>query len=138
VCVRIHENDTPSKPLKRSSPLLRPILARFLWRSVAKGKVTGLVRCIHCWTGITLNVIPQSGAGGFTIMQVAGGHADIAITPLPAAMSQLQAGNVRLLAIIGPERAPEYPTIPTLRDIGYDISWESAGNVIGPQKYQRI
>jgi tripartite-type tricarboxylate transporter receptor subunit TctC len=85
-------------------------------------------------TGISLNVIPQPGAGAFAITQLAGGHADLAITPLVAARSQVEGGNVRLLAVMGPQRYSKYPSVPTLKELGYDIGWESPGNVIGPPK----
>lgn len=85
-------------------------------------------------TGIELNVIPQAGAGGLAIVQAAGGHADIAVTHMAAAKPQMEAGNVRFLAVLGNERDPKYPEVPTLKDIGYDIGWESLGVVIGPPK----
>lgn len=84
--------------------------------------------------GIEANVIPQAGAGGLPITQIAGGHADLAITHFPAAKSQLDAGNIRFLAVLGPERVPGYPDVPTLRDVGYDFSWEANGFIIGPPK----
>jgi tripartite-type tricarboxylate transporter receptor subunit TctC len=84
--------------------------------------------------GIEANVIPQAGAGGLPITQIAGGHADLAITHFPAAKSQLDAGNIRFLAVLGPERIPGYPDIPTLREVGYDFSWEATGFIIGPPK----
>jgi tripartite-type tricarboxylate transporter receptor subunit TctC len=84
--------------------------------------------------GIDANVIPQAGAGGLPITQIAGGHADLAITHFPAAKSQLDAGNIRFLAVMGPERIPGYPDVPTLRDLGYDFSWEATGFIIGPPK----
>jgi tripartite-type tricarboxylate transporter receptor subunit TctC len=83
-------------------------------------------------TGINLNVIPQPGAGAFAVTQLAGGHADLGITNLAAAKPQMEAGNLRFVGVIGPERAREYKSVPTLKDLGYDITWESTGNVIGP------
>ncbi len=83
-------------------------------------------------TGIDVNVIPQAGGGGLTVVQIAGGHADLAAINLAAAKSQLDAGNIRFLAVMGPQRDPAYPDIPTLRDLGYDVVWESSGFIIGP------
>lgn len=86
-------------------------------------------------TGISVNAIPQTGAGGSTILQAAGGHVDIAVVGIGAAKSQLDAGNVRLLAVIGTKRAlPPYDYAPTLKEVGYDINWETFGIVIGPPK----
>jgi len=90
-------------------------------------------------TGINLNVIPQAGVGALVVAQVAGGHTDIGISPLPAAKSQLEAGNLRFLAVIGPERIPGYKDIPTLGDAGFGFgkatnTLESIGFIIGPPK----
>jgi tripartite-type tricarboxylate transporter receptor subunit TctC len=85
-------------------------------------------------TGIDINVIPQVGAGALTMAQIAGGHADLAVTHSAAAKSQIEAGNVRFLAVIGDERDPLYPNVPTMKDIGYDVSWESMGIIAAPPK----
>lgn len=85
-------------------------------------------------TGIEVNVIPQPGGTGFVMSQVAGGHVDLAVAHLPAAIPQMQAGNVRFLAVIGEERSPGYESVPTLKDIGYNVSWEASGFIFGPPK----
>jgi tripartite-type tricarboxylate transporter receptor subunit TctC len=85
-------------------------------------------------TGIDVNIIPQPGGTGMALAQVAGGHMDLTVAFLPSAKPQIDAGNVRFLAVIGDERAPGYENIPTLKDIGYDITWESSGFIVGPPK----
>jgi tripartite-type tricarboxylate transporter receptor subunit TctC len=85
-------------------------------------------------TGIKLNVIPQAGAGGLAITQAAGGHADLAVTHMAAAKPQIDAGNIRFIAVFGNERDPKYPDVPTMKDLGYDVTWDSSGFVIGPPK----
>jgi len=86
-------------------------------------------------TGLKFNVIPQPGAGGFAIAQVAGGHTDLGILALGAAKSQVDAGNVRILGIFGSKRAPApYHNIPALKEVGYDINYDSPQIVIGPPK----
>jgi tripartite-type tricarboxylate transporter receptor subunit TctC len=85
-------------------------------------------------TGIKLNVIPQAGGGGLVVVQLAGGHAELAVIDKPAAKPLLDAGNLRFLAVLGPERAAGYKDVPTLREVGYNVTWESFGIVIGPPK----
>jgi tripartite-type tricarboxylate transporter receptor subunit TctC len=85
-------------------------------------------------TGIDVNVIPQPGGTGFVMSQIAGGHMDLAVAHLPAAIPQMQAGNIRFLAVIGEERSAGYESVPTLKDIGYDVSWEACGFVFGPPR----
>ncbi len=85
-------------------------------------------------TGATYNVVPQAGAGALSTAQVAGGHADLGIMALASVKSQVAAGNVRLLAIIGPKRIPGFENIPTLKEAGYDASIESPQVVLAPPK----
>jgi tripartite-type tricarboxylate transporter receptor subunit TctC len=86
-------------------------------------------------TGVNFNLIPQEGVGGFTITQVAGGHTDMGVLDFAAAKGQVDAKNVRILAVIGSKRIPPpYDSAPTLKEIGYDTIWESFGMVVGPPK----
>jgi len=86
-------------------------------------------------TGLKFNIIPQPGAGAFSITQVSGGHSDLAILALGAAKPQIEAGNVRFLAVFGSKRAsPPFDKVPTFKDLGYNIFWESTQAVIAPPK----
>jgi putative tricarboxylic transport membrane protein len=86
-------------------------------------------------TGLNVNMIPQPGAGAVTVAQVAGGHTDIGVVALGSAKSMIEGGMVRFLATLGSKRAPApYDHIPTVRELGYDVSWESTNLVMGPPK----
>ena len=52
-------------------------------------------------TDIKLNVIPQAGTSALTVAQVAGGQADLTVNAFPSAKPQLDAGNLRFLAVLG-------------------------------------
>ena len=85
-------------------------------------------------TGIQLNIIPQPGVGAFIATQVAGGHAHLGVAGLPVMKPQIDAGNIRLLALLQTERIPEYKDVPTMIDLGYKITNSSTALVIGPPK----
>lgn len=85
-------------------------------------------------TGFDFNIIPQAGTGAQSIAQVAGGHTDLAILGLAAAKPQIEAGNVRFLAILGYNKAGGYQDVPTLKELGYDVNWEGPGFWAGPPK----
>jgi tripartite-type tricarboxylate transporter receptor subunit TctC len=53
---------------------------------------------------IKFNILPQAGAGGLAATQAAGGHVDLAIAGLPELKTLIDAGNLRLLAVCGPNR----------------------------------
>jgi tripartite-type tricarboxylate transporter receptor subunit TctC len=82
--------------------------------------------------GIKVKIIPQEGAGGFSVAQVAGGHVDLACAGLAEAKPQIDAGNARLLAAFGPRRPFAYPDVPTLKELGYDCKTASLVSCVGP------
>jgi tripartite-type tricarboxylate transporter receptor subunit TctC len=86
-------------------------------------------------TGMQVNTIPQPGAGALVVTQVAGGHAELGVAALGSAKAMIEAGQVRFLATLGEGRAPApYDNIPTMRELGYDVSWESTNFLMGPPK----
>jgi tripartite-type tricarboxylate transporter receptor subunit TctC len=86
-------------------------------------------------TGINVNTIPQPGAGAMTIAQVAGGHAELGVAALGSAKSMIEAGQIKFLATLGDARAPApYDKIPTLKELGYNVSWESTNFLMAPPK----
>ena len=86
-------------------------------------------------TGIKVNTIPQPGAGALTVAQVAGGHAELGVAALGSAKSMVESGQVRFLATLGAARAPApYDKVPTVKELGYDVTWESTNFVMGPPR----
>jgi tripartite-type tricarboxylate transporter receptor subunit TctC len=86
-------------------------------------------------TGINVNTIPQPGAGAMTIAQVAGGHAELGVAALGSAKSMIEAGQIKFLATLGDARAPApYDKVPTLKELGYNVSWESTNFLMAPPK----
>lgn len=86
-------------------------------------------------TGINVNTIPQPGAGALVVAQVAGGHAELGVAALASAKGMVESGQVKFLATLGGGRAPApYDKVPTMKELGYDVSWESSNFVMGPPK----
>ena len=47
----------------------------------------------------------------------------------------IESGQVKFLATLGGGRAPApYDNVPTVKELGYDVSWESSNFVMGPPK----
>ncbi|MEW6450110.1 MAG: tripartite tricarboxylate transporter substrate-binding protein [Pseudomonadota bacterium] len=59
------------------------------------------------------------GGGGPMIQSVVAGHTPIAFSSLPPAAAQIQAGNLRPLAVTGEKRIDSLPSVPTLIESGY-------------------
>jgi tripartite-type tricarboxylate transporter receptor subunit TctC len=65
--------------------------------------------------------IPTTGAAP-SITELLGGHVDVYTGSLPEAKSQIDAGLLRPLAIMADERDPNFPNVPTLKELGIDWS----------------
>jgi tripartite-type tricarboxylate transporter receptor subunit TctC len=65
---------------------------------------------------VKLNHIPYKGAGP-ALKDLLGGVVDLAFDP-GVGLPQVKAGKLRLVAIAGPQRHPDFPDVPTLEENG--------------------
>lgn len=69
-------------------------------------------------TGTDLVHVPYKGSGP-AVTDAVGGQIEVLFDNLPSSMSQIQAGNLRALAIAWPERLASLKDVPTLAEEGY-------------------
>jgi tripartite-type tricarboxylate transporter receptor subunit TctC len=69
-------------------------------------------------TGIFWTHIPYKGAGP-AILAATSNEVQIATPSLPAALSLIQAGKLRALAVMSPQRLASLPDVPTVAELGY-------------------
>jgi tripartite-type tricarboxylate transporter receptor subunit TctC len=69
-------------------------------------------------TKIDIVHVPYRGSGGATA-DVAGGHVQAMVVAPQTVGPFVQAGSVRMLAILGPHRSPAFPDVPTIREAGF-------------------
>ena len=68
--------------------------------------------------GVDVTHVPYKGAADAT-KDLAGGYVDSMILQVHTIASLVQAGKVRLLAVLNEERSPVFPAVPTFREAGY-------------------
>ena len=68
-------------------------------------------------TGIDIVHVPYKGLAG-AITDVMAGHVQAVISATQTAHSAVQAGRLRVLAVMSPERSPAYPDAPTVKELG--------------------
>jgi tripartite-type tricarboxylate transporter receptor subunit TctC len=76
-------------------------------------KATGLSGMRH---------LPTSG-GGPAITAVLGNNAQLTTQTVQATLSHVRSGKMRALATFGAERSKVLPDVPTMRELGYDVTY---------------
>ncbi|WP_028241147.1 Bug family tripartite tricarboxylate transporter substrate binding protein [Stutzerimonas azotifigens] len=73
--------------------------------------------------------------GGETLTAMLGGHVQVTSSGLGEVTPQLEAGKIRILAVLSDERLPgKLAEIPTAKEQGYDITWPVIrGFYMGPK-----
>jgi tripartite-type tricarboxylate transporter receptor subunit TctC len=69
---------------------------------------------------VKVPVVPHEG-GGDLMINVLNGTLDIGVGELEEMKGQLQAGKVRVLAVLSDRRMPALPEVPTAREQGVDV-----------------
>jgi tripartite-type tricarboxylate transporter receptor subunit TctC len=72
--------------------------------------------------GLKMRHLPTTGGGPATTA-VLGNHAQLWTSPPGVASPHLKAGKLRALATFGATRHPNFPDVPTLKEVGYDVEY---------------
>ncbi|MDF2618557.1 MAG: tripartite tricarboxylate transporter substrate binding protein [Xanthobacteraceae bacterium] len=82
--------------------------------------------------GVNPAIVTHEG-GGDMMLNVLNGTLDIGIGEFQEIRSQLDAGKVRVLATFNPERLPQKPDVPTVKESGYDVQLIKFRGLAGPK-----
>lgn len=78
---------------------------------------------------IKLNHIPFDGAAP-AVASLLGGHIEVVTVSPPEVQAQVEAGNLKILGVMAPERIKGFENVSTLKEQGYDVSvgtWRGLG-----------
>jgi tripartite-type tricarboxylate transporter receptor subunit TctC len=82
-------------------------------------------------SGVQFTHVPGKG-GGEGISAVLGGHIH-AMVESPAWASLVASGDMRLLFLLNLERSKKWPNVPTIRELGYDYTFDSPYGLAAPK-----
>jgi len=82
--------------------------------------------------GVELNHIPYV-AYAEAVVALLGGHVDSTNIPLPDVAPHIEAGKLRMLAIASNERHPDFPDVPTLKELGIDMVMGNYSGFVAPK-----
>ncbi|NMJ40690.1 tripartite tricarboxylate transporter substrate binding protein [Roseomonas sp. JC162] len=75
----------------------------------------------------------QYRSGAETVTALLGGQVDVIVQNPSDVVSQIRAGQLRLLASASPMRWQEFPDVPTMREAGYEVEIDSWLGVAVPR-----
>ncbi len=117
-------------PWKSLHDLLKDIKAnpgKYMFSGTASGGIWDLARIgMLDAAGINPDAtvwVPTTGAAA-GLVELLGGHVHVVTCSIAEAVSQIQSGQARALAVMADNRHPMFPDVPTLKELG--INW-SAG-----------
>jgi tripartite-type tricarboxylate transporter receptor subunit TctC len=82
--------------------------------------------------GIQMRHLPTNG-GGPALTALLGNHAQVLVSSIAAASSQMKAGKARALACFSAKRAAAAPDVPTLKELGYDVEFSLWVGLFAPK-----
>lgn len=79
-----------------------------------------------------MRYVPFEG-GGQAMAALLGGHVQVFLGDASEVRGQMEAGEVRVLAVLAPRRLPgQYAAVPTAREQGTDVEWTIVRGFYGP------
>jgi tripartite-type tricarboxylate transporter receptor subunit TctC len=72
-------------------------------------------------------------SGNETVVALLSGQVEVIVQNPSDVMSQIEAGQLRILASASPIRWPEFPDVPTMKEQGYDVEIDSWLSLAVPQ-----
>ncbi len=83
--------------------------------------------------GVALTPVHYRG-GAPAMEDLVGGHVPASVNPVSEIIEMAKAGSIRILAVTGAERSAFLPTVPTMKEAGYNVMVESYSGVFLPAK----
>ncbi len=71
------------------------------------------------WAGIKLFNVPNKGGGGAITNDVLRGDVHVVFVNAASSAGLAKAGKLKVLAVMADKRLPDYPDVPTLKELGY-------------------
>ncbi len=83
--------------------------------------------------GVELKHIPYPNGSADIAAALAGGHIDATIADPSSYKSQIDAGEMKLLAVMSDERSSIYPDAPTFKELGHDMVIRAWACLVAPK-----
>ena len=130
--VYIHPQ-VPAKNMREFVALVKSQPGKLYYSSPGNGGPQHLaMELLKLESGMDIVHVPYKGAAG-AITDLVGGHVQAMISALQTVAPHVQAGRLRMLAVMSRSRAPAFPDVPTLKEAGMpDLEVETWYGMLAP------
>lgn len=116
--VLVVKNDLPVKSFAEFLSYAKANPGKLNCGSTGQGSASHLtLELFNAKAGVNLTHVPYKGSAPL-LNDLLGGHVDCSFATTPTVLTQVQAGKLRALAVASPNRAPQLPELPTVKEAG--------------------
>ena len=125
----------PAKNAKELQAMLKAKPDGYNYASSGNGTIIHLAGAMFVEAaGVQVRHIPYKGMGPM-IADIIGGQVEMGVAAVPAVQGQLKSGQLRAIGVMGKQRVPSLPDVPTLAEQGFpEIDVAGWFALIGPAK----
>ncbi|AMM25804.1 tripartite tricarboxylate transporter substrate binding protein [Variovorax sp. PAMC 28711] len=125
----------PAKNAKELQALLKAKPDGYNYASSGNGTIIHLAGAMFVEAaGAQVRHIPYKGTGPM-VADIIGGQVEMGVVAVPAVQGQLKSGQLRAIGIMGKQRVPSLPDVPTIAEQGFpDVDVAGWFALIGPAR----
>ena len=125
----------PAKNAKELQAFLKAKPGAYNYASSGNGTIIHLAGEMFVdAAGVDVKHIPYKGIGPM-VADLIGGQVELGVVAVPAAQGHLKSGALRAIGVMGKQRVPSLPDLPTIAEQGFpDVDIAGWFAVIGPAK----
>jgi tripartite-type tricarboxylate transporter receptor subunit TctC len=131
----VNPQKVPAKNAKELQAFLKARPGTFNYASSGNGTIIHLAGEMFVdAAGVDVKHIPYKGVGPM-IADLIGGQVEMGVVAVPAVQGHLKSGALRAIGVMGKQRVPSLPDVPTIAEQGFpDVDIAGWFAVIGPAK----
>jgi tripartite-type tricarboxylate transporter receptor subunit TctC len=125
----------PAKNAKELQAFLKAKPGAYNYASSGNGTIIHLAGEMFVdAAGVDVKHIPYKGVGPM-VADLIGGQVELGVVAVPAAQGHLKSGALRAIGVMGKQRVPSLPDLPTIAEQGFpDVDIAGWFAVVGPAK----
>ena len=125
----------PAKNAKELQAFLKAKPGAYNYASSGNGTIIHLAGAMFVdAAGADVRHIPYKGVGPM-VADLIGGQVELGVVAVPAAQGHLKSGALRAIGVMGKQRVPSLPDLPTIAEQGFpDVDIAGWFAVVGPAK----